>query len=215
MKIAKHLMLALIAFVGITACAQKRIFSELPSVEGIEKTYISKGLLRVAKPAILSRSIQGRYNLANLDKINGLEVITVENKKYIGFSRNVLNDYVRNNKLETLLVNDDGEDKNFIYGNPGDDDKVTQFIIVNDEKDELNVVVIWGEFSLTDLASKPSMPTQRTKTMTTTKSSKGTKTTTTTVVNGNDRKTYIITEKNGRADTVIIQNSPFNPLNLN
>ena len=63
------------------------------------------------------------------------------------WTRAGITNFTKNN-IEELMINDDGEEKNIIYGNVGEDGKITNMIIYNDDNEEVDVVCIWGTFEI-------------------------------------------------------------------
>ena len=75
MKTIKSLLLALCLMIGLNACAQTRIFKDLPGAEGVEKTYISKALLNMARTPAVVNNLSSRMPVKSLDGLKGIEVV--------------------------------------------------------------------------------------------------------------------------------------------
>ena len=148
MKTIKSLLLALCLMIGLNTCAQTRIFKDLPGAAGAEPAALSRALLAMARTPAVVNNLSSRMPVKSLDGLKGIEVVQVDNKKYLPQVRTILNDYVAKNNIEELMINDDGEEKNIIYGNVGEDGKITNMIIYNDDNEEVDVVCIWGTFEI-------------------------------------------------------------------
>ena len=153
MKAIRILMAAMAVMTGLTVFAQAPVFKDLPSGEGIEKVYISKALMQLAG-STMSTPVNG-VNIPDPSKINNIEVVNVESRKYFKTVEEKLNAYVNANKLQVLLQNDDGDEITVIYGLMSDDGKkLKELVIYNNEGDELNVVVINGEIDPQSIMSR-------------------------------------------------------------
>ena len=153
MKNIRIILAAMAVMTGMTICAQTPLFKDLPTGEGIEKVYISKALMQLAGNTMTS-PVNG-VNIPDPSKIDNIEVVNVEARKYFKAVDEVLNSYVASNKLQVLLQNDDGEEVTVIYGLMTDDgQRLKKLVIYNNEQDELNVVVINGEIDTKSIMSK-------------------------------------------------------------
>lgn len=152
MKAARFFILSLVLGISFASYAQNRIFQDLPISDGVEKTYISKGMMRLAG----SKKISGGGVTIDpaIDKIDGIEVVTIEKKGIIPKAQKILDAYVQENKFEVLLEKSDVDDTTCIYGKPDENGVISMMIIVNNDGEDMNVVVMQGCFTPEDIAKK-------------------------------------------------------------
>lgn len=150
MKTAKFFILSLLLVVTFSSCAQNRIFQSLPKSQGVNKVYISKSMMRLAGSSKISGG--GVTVDSAVDKIDGIEVVNIEEKQVMPQAQKILDTYVQENKLEVLLEHSDDDETTCIYGKPGEDGTITLMIILNKESDEMSIVAMQGKFTLEDIA---------------------------------------------------------------
>lgn len=148
MKVIRLIAIAIAVSFTLTACAQKRLFNNLPSGEGIEKVYINGALMKLS----------GVEQFSNVPKeavksLDSIEVIECTDSKTIKAVKGQLEALVKSEKMQMLMENDDGDDKDYIYVRFAPDGKMLDLIvIVSEECDEYDVVAISGQFDANGLA---------------------------------------------------------------
>lgn len=152
MKFCKFMIVLLIMTTAISCSAQKRIFSAIPSGEGIEKVYIGKTLIRMASRTSIYTSAFRAAGVSTdaIKNIEAIEVLEVENKKFFKNAKEIIDKEVETNKWEVLMTSDDGQDETTIYGltkEGSPEDTLDAMMIVEVDSEEIEVVVLWGKIS--------------------------------------------------------------------
>lgn len=143
MKTLSKIFISLIVMtIGFTsASAAQRLFSELNGLDGVQTVYVGKAMMKLGGTA----SQLGP--LAN--KIDSVEIISIDCKNSIAKARQLLNRIVSEKHLEVMTEANDGNESMVIYGRYSND---------NNEGDILDIVIISasepGQFSIISISGK-------------------------------------------------------------
>ena len=154
MKLKNLAFFLAIAIIGTTmACAQQRVFADIPSGKGVQKVYVSQVLMKMLGPKAFESVNSDDVNMAAILKgstINSVEVLNCEEGANLKSIRSKCQAIIKSLNLQVLVENsEDGEQGVTIYGlpDPSDPDIVTTALIYNDEGDEINCVVHTGKIN--------------------------------------------------------------------
>lgn len=155
MKLKNFALTLAIAIIGITtACAQQRIFADIPSGKGIQKVYVAPSLMKMLGSKALESANSNDMNMSAILKgstINSVEVLNCEEGANFKAIRTKCQAIIKSLGLQVLVENsEDGENGATIYGIPeqNNPDILTTLLIYNDEGDEINCVVLTGKINL-------------------------------------------------------------------
>lgn len=154
MKLKNFVLTLAIAIIGTTtACAQQRVFADIPSGKGVQKVYVSQALMKMLGTKAFESVNSDDVNMAAILKgstINSVEVLNCEEGANLKSIRSKCQAIIKSLNLQVLVENsEDGEQGVTIYGlpDPSDPDIVTTALIYNDEGDEINCVVLTGKIN--------------------------------------------------------------------
>lgn len=154
MKLKNLAFFLAIAIIGSTmACAQQRVFADIPSGKGVQKVYVSQVLMKKLGTKAFESVNSDDVNMAAILKgstINSVEVLNCEEGANLKSIRSKCQAIIKSLNLQVLVENsEDGEQGVTIYGlpDPSDPDIVTTALIYNDEGDEINCVVLTGKIN--------------------------------------------------------------------
>lgn len=150
----KRLLLILITLtaLGITHCiAEDQVFSKLPIRPEIEKIYIGKELLKVAGDIASRTGSKYGVTLGPKSQLESIEIVEVHTQPLVTMTYNIMKEYIAGNNLDTLVTKQDGYDWTAIYGKFTDDSRAKILIICVYEVSEMQVVVLKGDFSITNV----------------------------------------------------------------
>lgn len=147
----RTIVFALFVVVAVTvsvSCTGQRLFQGLDDLNGVEITYVSPALMKLAR---LSPGSGG-----NLRKsATSLEVVEIPSKSAKEARKKVMA-VVDSLKLEALIEQVDEDEKVRILVKPGaKEDTFSKLVVVDDDKEDgLTILVMDGEFSLKDIYSQ-------------------------------------------------------------
>lgn len=154
MKLKNFVLTLAIAIIGTTtACAQQRVFADIPSGKGVQKVYVSQALMKMLGTKAFESVNSDDVNMAAILKgstINSVEVLNCEDGANLKAIRAKCQAIIKSLELQVLVENsEDGEQGVTIYGlpDPSNPEIVTTALIYNDEGDEINCVVLTGKIN--------------------------------------------------------------------
>ncbi len=154
MKLKNFALTLAIAIIGTTvACAQQRVFADIPAGKGVQKVYVAPALMKMLGSKAFDSVNSYDVNMAAILKgssINSVEVLNCEEEANIKAIRTKCQSIIKSLNLQVLVENsEDGEQGTMIYGlpDPSNPDIVTTALIYNDEGDEINCVVLTGKIN--------------------------------------------------------------------
>ena len=154
MKLKNFALTLAIAIIGTTvACAQQRIFADIPAGKGVQKVYVAPALMKMLGTKAFDSVKSNDVNMAGILKgssINSVEILNCEQDANLKAIRTQCQSIIKSLNLQVLVENsEDGEQGTTIYGipDPSNPDVVTTALIYNDEGDEINCVVLTGKIN--------------------------------------------------------------------
>ena len=161
MKLKNLAFFLAIAIIGTTmACAQQRVFADIPSGKGVQKVYVSQALMKMLGTKAFESVNSDDVNMAAILKgstINSVEVLNCEDGANLKAIRTKCQAIIKSLELQVLVENsEDGEQGVTIYGlpDPSNPEIVTTALIYNDEGDEINCVVLTGKINFGAVVSQ-------------------------------------------------------------
>ena len=134
--------------VSVTANAQVKEFEKYADTKNVTYVYISKFMLRMVD-ASSAPSVPGVNTESLMKKLNGIQIISSENKNAIARLKADTQSFVKQGKYELLMQVDDDGDKVRIYHKEGKQQSAV--VMMADEDGEFAVIVFSGTFTLDDV----------------------------------------------------------------
>ena len=133
---------------SIQANAQLKEFEKYADTKNVTYVFISKFMLRMAGKEA-APSVPGVNTQSLMKKLNGIQIISSDNKNAIARLKADAQSIVKQGKCELLMQVDEDGDKVRIYHREGKQQSVV--IMMADEEDEFSVIVFSGTFTLDDV----------------------------------------------------------------
>lgn len=133
---------------SVTANAQVKEFEKYADTKNVTYVYISKFMLRMVD-ASSAPSVPGVNTQSLMKKLNGIQIISSDNKNAIARLKADAQSIVKQGKYELLMQVDEDGDKVRIYHREGKQQSVV--VMMADEEDEFSVIVFSGTFTLDDV----------------------------------------------------------------
>ena len=147
--IAIRILLVVAMVVGsLQANAQVKAFEKYSDTKNVTYVYISKFMLRMVD-ASSAPSVPGVNTESLMKKLNGIQIISSENKNAIARLKADAQSIVKQGKYELLMQVDDDGDKVRIYHHEGKQQSAVVMMV--EEDDEYSVIVFSGTFTLDDV----------------------------------------------------------------
>ncbi len=147
--IAIRILLVVAMVVGsLQANAQVKAFEKYADTKNVTYVYISKFMLRMVD-ASSAPSVPGVNTESLMKKLNGIQIISSENKNAIARLKADAQSIVKQGKYELLMQVDDDGDKVRIYHHEGKQQSAVVMMV--EEDDEYSVIVFSGTFTLDDV----------------------------------------------------------------
>ena len=140
----------LIIIVMVLSCsmifAQDALFKKYSNTNGVSTVYISKALL-----GMMPKMNAGNKDVSKIaGKLDRLQVLSCERPSLVpSIKNNAIAYYNKYKYVEMMNVNEDGE-ITLIYGKSHGHGK-NEFVLLSIEKDEINIVNIYGNVTLKDI----------------------------------------------------------------
>lgn len=133
---------------SIQANAQLKEFEKYADTKNVTYVFISKFMLRMAGKGS-TPSVPGVNTKSLMNKLDGIQIITSEDKNAIARLKTDAQSIVKQGKYELLMQVDEDEDKVRIYHKEGK--KQSAVVMMADEDGEFAVIVFSGTFTLEDV----------------------------------------------------------------
>ena len=147
--IAIRILLVVAMVVGsLQANAQVKAFEKYADTKNVTYVYISKFMLRMVD-ASSAPSVPGVNTESLMKKLNGIQIISSENKNAIARLKADAQSIVKQGKYELLMQVDDDGDKVRIYHREAKPQSAVVMMV--EEDDEYSVIVFSGTFTLDDV----------------------------------------------------------------
>ena len=130
-----------------------RLFGDIGQRDDITSLYIGKTLLRLVGSSVTG-SLPG-VDIENIaDSLDSIEIVTgdsVKAKKFL--AAQTVSIIGKLQGLEEALVNDDGDDKTYIYvqSDPAAPDIISRLLIIQEEEDEYQIISMTGKIPVSVL----------------------------------------------------------------
>ena len=142
------LLVVAMVVTSLQANAQVKAFEKYADMKNVSYVYISKFMLRMVD-ASSAPSVPGVNTQSLMKKLNGIQIISSDNKNAIARLKADAQSIVKQGKCELLMQVDEDGDKVRIYHREGKQQSVV--IMMADEEDEFSVIVFSGTFTLDDV----------------------------------------------------------------
>ncbi len=126
--------------------AQDRLFKQFENTKGVSTVYISPAMFK-----LMPKLNVGDKDLAKLaSRLSRLQILQCERPSLIPSIKKQAQAYYDNNRYEVIMrVKDDGEHTTIYQKGAGRGAK--EFVLLNEEKNELSIIHITGNISLEDI----------------------------------------------------------------
>lgn len=135
----------------ITLCSaycfgQESSLEKYADMDGVKSVYISKAMLSLM-PSV---DLEGVNIGKTATKLDNIQILSTEKQDIRKKMTNEIKSLVGKGKVEELMrVKEEDENVNIYMKDLGD--KKSEFILFNDEKDELTIIIITGTLTLNDI----------------------------------------------------------------
>jgi len=133
---------------SVTTNAQVKAFEKYADTKNVTYVYISKFMLRMVD-ASSAPSVPGVNTQSLMKKLNGIQIISSDNKNAIVRLKADAQSIVKQGKYELLMQMDEDGEKVRIYHSEGKQQSVV--VMMADEGDEFTVIVFSGTFTMEDV----------------------------------------------------------------
>lgn len=130
----------------VSLSAQDRLFKQFENTKGVSTVYISPAMFK-----LMPKLNVGDKDLAKLaSRLSRLQILQCERPSLIPSIKKQAQAYYDNNRYEVIMrVKDDGEHTTIYQKGAGRGAK--EFVLLNEEKNELSIIHITGNISLEDI----------------------------------------------------------------
>ena len=139
-------LVLMVVCLPLTACSQTRILTDLPSGNGVEKTYVSKAMINMGGSMVGDMMELYRDMIGDLESV---EIYSCSNPSLMSSARQQMDKILKKYKAEILVESEEnGEISNIytLYQEKGKKEPMGLAILDSDGK-ELNVVIIHGNLN--------------------------------------------------------------------
>ena len=133
---------------SLQANAQVKEFEKYADTNNVTYVYISKFMLRMVGKGS-SPSVPGVNTQSIMNKLNGIQIISSEEKTSAARLKAETQSIIKQGKYELLLQVDEDDEKVHIYHREGKQQSVV--VMLSDDDGEVSVIVFFGTFTLEDV----------------------------------------------------------------
>jgi len=133
---------------SLQANAQVKEFEKYADTKNVTYVYISKFMLRMVGKGS-SPSVPGVNTQSIMNKLNGIQIISSEEKTSAARLKAETQNIIKQGKYELLLQVDEDDEKVHIYHREGKQQSVV--VMLSDDDGEVSVIVFSGTFTLEDV----------------------------------------------------------------
>lgn len=144
----KILFVLAMALMSLQANAQVKEFEKYADTKNVTYVYISKFMLRMAGKAA-TPSMPGINAKSIMNKLNGIQIITSEEKNAATRLKAETQSIIKQGKYELLMQVDEDDEKVRIYHREAKQQSVV--VMISDDAGEVSVIVFSGTFTLEDV----------------------------------------------------------------
>lgn len=130
----------------VSLSAQDRLFKQFDNTKGVSTVYISPAMFK-----LMPKLNVGNKDLAKLaSRLSRLQILQCERPSLIPSIKKQAQAYYDSNRYEVIMrVKDDGEHTTIYQKGAGRGAK--EFVLLNEERNELSIIHITGNISLEDI----------------------------------------------------------------
>ena len=145
----KRLMIIILLACTYSMChAQEELFKKYSSTKGVESIYISKTLLR-----LMPKSAMGDKDISRIaGKLDHIRILDCEKKELIPAIKKDAENFYKKKAYELVMETAEDDEQTYIYLRKLKN-KQNEFVILNLEKDEIQIISIVGDITLEDIES--------------------------------------------------------------
>lgn len=147
-RIIITMVVAIIATLTMTSCAQQRMMASLKGDKEIETVYVSSAMMKMAGG--LARHQMGwtaSKFATQLQDVNCVEVASSEQVQGSKRIKDLAERLIKEHKLELLVEAEEDDESSQVYGlSKPDGSGFSLMLILNIEGNETNLVIIQGDF---------------------------------------------------------------------
>ena len=126
--------------------AQDRLFKQFENTKGVSTVYISPAMFK-----LMPKLNVGNKDLAKLaSRLSRLQILQCERPSLIPSIKKQAQAYYDNNRYEVIMRVKDGGEHTTIY-QKGAGRGAKEFVLLNEERNELSIIHITGNISLEDI----------------------------------------------------------------
>lgn len=144
----KTIFVLAMAMMSLQANAQVKEFEKYADTKNVTYVFISKFMLRMAG-ASSAPSVPGVDTKSIMNKLNGIQIISSENKNAVVRLKTDAQNIVKQGKYELLMQVDEDDQKVCIYHK--ESKRQSAVVMMADEEDEYTVIVFSGTFTMEDV----------------------------------------------------------------
>ena len=133
---------------SLQANAQVKEFEKYADTKNVTYVYISKFMLRMVGQGS-SPSVPGVNTQSIMNKLNGIQIISSEEKTSAARLKAETQNIIKQGKYELLLQVDEDDEKVHIYHREGKQQSVV--VMLSDDDGDVSVIVFSGTFTLEDV----------------------------------------------------------------
>ena len=133
---------------SLQANAQVKEFEKYADTKNVTYVYISKFMLRMVGKGS-SPSVPGVNTQSIMNKLNGIQIISSEEKTSAARLKAETQSIIKQGKYELLLQVDEDDEKVHIYHREGKQQSVV--VMLSDDDGDVSVIVFSGTFTLEDV----------------------------------------------------------------
>lgn len=148
----KILYILILGILSLNSYAQGDIFTRWQTTEGISTVSLSKELLVIVTAENAKK--ENSFNLAAVsDRTSRLRVVSTDKSELKDKINVDFQQYIKDSGAESLMSADDEDSTMALYSVNGENDKISEFIIISDDSDGFSLTSIKGAFTRDDIAS--------------------------------------------------------------
>ena len=142
----KIVLLFIVTLCSVYSFGQESSLEKFADMDGVKSVYISKAMLSLM-PGL---EVQGVDIGSTATKLDNIQILSTEKSDIREKMSKEVKTLVNKGKVEELMRVKEDDENVFIYMKDLGEKK-SEFILFNDDKDELTVIIITGTLTLNDI----------------------------------------------------------------
>ena len=142
----KIVLLFIVTLCSVYSFGQESSLEKFADMDGVKSVYISKAMLSLM-PGL---EVQGVDIGSTATKLDNIQILSTEKSDIRQKMSKEVKTLVNKGKVEELMRVKEDDENVFIYMKDLGEKK-SEFILFNDDKDELTVIIITGTLTLNDI----------------------------------------------------------------